>query len=126
MITGSLASTFAINSASGAITTGSLFDYEVGPTSYGDGTVATLGIQAIDGNGGTAQAALTVNIADVNDAPVFGPASYSGTVNEEQSSGAAVTFSTAIVATDEDSNSISYSLIGKKYCSNMTKKSFHQ
>ena len=87
--------------------------------------MATLGIQAIDSNGGTAQAALTVNIDDVNDAPTFGPASYSGTVNEEQSSGAAVTFSTAIAATDEDSNSITYSLIGMKFSCKMRKIIFY-
>ena len=98
--------------STGAVSTGAIFDYEVGPTSYGDNTVATLGIQAVDGNGGTAQVALTVNVVDANDAPTFGAASYTGTVNEEQSSGAAVTFSVAIAASDEDNDGLTYSLVG--------------
>ena len=75
--------------------------------------MATLGIQAVDGNGGRAQVALTVSVTDINDAPVFGAASYTGTVNEEQISGSAVTFSTAIAATDEDNHSLTYSLVGE-------------
>ncbi len=113
LIKGTLASTFSINSGSGAITTASLFDYETGPTSYGDGTVATLGIKAADGNGGTVEAPLTVTVTNTNDAPTFGPASYTGLVDEEQTSGAAVTFSTAIAASDEDGNSLTYSIVGK-------------
>ena len=95
------------------VSTAAVFDYEAGPTSYGDGTAATLGIQAVDGNGGTAQVALTVTVTDINDAPVFGAASYTGSVNEEQASGTAVTFSAAIAASDEDGHSLTYSLIGK-------------
>lgn len=115
---GTQASSFSIVGATGVVTTSALFDYETGPTSYGDGNVATLGIQVVDGSGGRAQVALTVSVTDVNDAPVFGTTSYTGTVNEEQNSGSAVTFSTAIAATDEDNHSLTYSLIGKNISGN--------
>jgi len=38
-------SSFSIDSSSGALTTNAVFDYEAGPTSYGDGTVTSLGIR---------------------------------------------------------------------------------
>ena len=114
-ITGTQASSFSIVGSSGVVSTASVFDYETGPTSYGDGTVATLGIRVVDGNGGTAQVALTVTVTNINDAPVFGAASYTGSVNEQQASGAAVTFSVAIAASDEDNDGLTYTLVGKIY-----------
>ena len=56
---------------------------------------------------------LTVTVTNINDAPTFGAASYTGNVNEEQTSGSAVTFSTAIAASDEDGHTLTYSLVGK-------------
>ena len=111
-IAGSAASSFSIDSSTAAITTGALFDFESGPTSYG-GTLATLAVEAVDGNGGTAQVPITVSITDINDAPVFSPTSYTGNVDEEQSSGAAVTLTVSIGITDEDSDTPTYSLIGE-------------
>ena len=44
---------------------------------------------------------------------MFGLASYSGSVNEESASGTAVTFATAIAATDDEATTLTFSLIGK-------------
>ena len=110
---GTQASSFSISSSTAAITTGSLFDYETGPTSYGDGSIATLGVRATDSSGGTSEVAVTINVNDVNDDPAFTAGSYTGSVDEEQSSGAAVTFSTAVAASDEDGHTIMYSLVGR-------------
>ena len=111
-ILGTQSASFSIDSSTGAVSTASVLDYETGPTSYGDGTVATLGIQATDGNGGTSEVALSVTVNDANDAPTFTQSTYTGTVDEEQASGAAVTFAVAIAATDEDGDSLTYSLSG--------------
>ena len=103
---------FGIDSSSAAITTSAVFDFESGTTSYG-GTLATLGVQAVDGNGGTVQVPITINIVDINDPPVFASGSHIGNVNEEQSSGAAVTLTVAISVTDEENDTPAYSLIGR-------------
>jgi hypothetical protein len=117
VFSGTLASTFSIDSASAAITTGSLLDYESDPTSYGDGSIATLGVKATDSSGGTAQVAVTISVNDINDDPAFSAGSYTGSLDEEQSSGAAVTFGTAVAATDEDGHTITYSLVGMTHFS---------
>ena len=57
-------------------------------------------------------AALTINIQNTNDAPAFGLGSYTASVNEEQSSGTALTFGTAVTSSDQDGDTPSYSLIG--------------
>ena len=109
---GNAASAFSIDNATAAITTNSYLDYETDIVNYGDGTTAELGIRAEDGQGSTAEVALTIVVNNVNEPPVFGEASYTGSVDEEQSSGAAVTLGTAISTTDENGDSLTYSLIG--------------
>ena len=110
---GTMATSFSIVGASGVVSTTSVLDYEVGPKSYGDGTVSTLGIQVVDGNGGTSQVPLIVTVADINDGPVFTATIYTGSVNEEETIGFTVTFAAAVAATDEDADSLVYSLVGK-------------
>ena len=66
-----------------------------------------------DGNGGASQVPLTINLNDINDAPQFAQVAYTGSVDEEQATGAAVTLGVALVATDADGDVLTYSLIGK-------------
>ena len=115
LIKGTLASTFSINSGSGVITTTSKFDYEMGLTSYGDGTVATLGIKATDGNGGSATVPITVTVNNINDPPSFGAGSYTGSVDEEKNTGETVTLGTAVTSSDPEGDTRSYSLVGKSF-----------
>ncbi len=53
-----------------------------------------------------------MNVNNINDAPVFTATNYAGTVEENKASGSAVTFSTAIAASDEDGNTLTYELAG--------------
>ena len=116
-ITGSSAGSFAISGSTAAITTSAVFDYESGTTSYGDGTATVLAVKVVDGNGGSATVPITVNVNDINDAPTFGAGSYTASVNEEQSSGTAVTFGAALSSSDEDGDTVTYSLVGMPYFS---------
>ena len=100
-----------------------MFDYDNGARFYGDGTTGTLGMRADDGNGGVVEVPLTVNILNDNDDPVFTSATYAGTVNEEQNSGALVTVSPTLAATDADGNTVSYSLIGRRTLGSLCNKS---
>ena len=108
---GSDASSFAISGSSGAITTNSVFDYET-KTSYG-GSLATLTLKVVDGSGSSATVSITVNVNNINDAPAFGSGSYTATITEEQPSSTALTMSPAVAATDEDSDTPVFSLVGK-------------
>jgi hypothetical protein len=75
--------------------------------------LSLLLFRATDSRNGYAEAALTVTINNINDAPVFTAASYSGNVDENKASGSTVTFSTAIAASDEDSgDTLTYALTG--------------
>ena len=111
---GTSAGSLAIDGSTAAITTAAVFDYESGTTSYGDGTAAVLAVKVVDGNGGSATVPITVTVNNINDAPTFGAASYTASVNEEQSSGTAVTFGSALSSSDEDGHTVTYSLVGKE------------
>ena len=109
---GSSAGSFSIDSTTAAITTAAVFDYET-TTSYGDGTTGVLAVKVVDGNGGSTTVAITVSVTDVNDTPTFGAASYTASVDEEQSSGTAITFGSALSTSDEEGDTVTYSLVGK-------------
>ena len=70
----------------------------------------------VDGNGGSATVPITVTVTNINDAPTFGAGSYTASINEQQSSGTAVTFGSALSSSDEDGDSVTYSLVGKNLC----------
>ena len=76
--------------------------------------MATFGVRLTDSANDYDEAALTITVADINDAPIFALAatSYSGTVAESQAAGATVTFGTTIAATDEDGDTRVYGLAG--------------
>ena len=66
-LSGTDAASFAIGSGTGQITTKSGVTYD-----YEDKSSYSLTVGASDGNGGTDSIAVTVNLTDVNEAPVFG------------------------------------------------------
>ena len=72
-------------------------------------------MKVVDGNGGSATVPITVNVNDINDGPTFGAGSYTASVTEEQSSGTAVTFGAALSSSDEDGDTVTYSLVGMQY-----------
>ncbi len=108
-------SSFAIDGSTATITTSIVFDFESGTTSYGDGTAAVLAVKVVDGNGGSATVPITVTVNNINDAPTFGAGSYTGSVDEEQASGATVTLGTAVSSSDQDGHTVTYSLVGKLF-----------
>lgn len=108
---GTSAASFAIDASTAAITTTAVFDYESGTTSYG-GTLATLAVKVVDSGGASATVPITITVNDINDAPTFGSGSYTGSVDEEQASGATVALGTALSTNDEDTDTITYSLVG--------------
>ena len=102
-LSGTDANSFSIDSSSGQIKTSSPLNYEV-KTSYSVSALVT------DNNGGTDEIAVTINVTDANDAPVFTDGTTSRSVAENLSSGAVV--GTPILATDEDDDTLEYSLGG--------------
>ena len=67
----------------------------------------------IDGNGGSATVPITVSVNNINDAPTFANTSYTASVDEEKASGTAVTFGTALSSSDQDGDTVTYSLVGE-------------
>ncbi|QQL43871.1 cadherin domain-containing protein [Sulfuriroseicoccus oceanibius] len=85
---------FAIDSATGEITTTAVFDYETA-ASY------ALTVTVTDGSAATDTAAVTVNVTDVNEAPVA--EDNSGSLAEDATVGAAVA---TVAASDVDAGSV--------------------
>ena len=112
-LSGTDASSFAIGASTGQITTksGEAYDYET-KSSY------SLSVTAVDGKGGTTSIAVTVNLTDANEAPVFGEggADESGvkttTRQVAENSGGGVNVGAPVTATDPDSDTLTYSLSG--------------
>ena len=103
---GTDAAVFSIVSTTGQLQTKAALDYET-KTSY------SVTITVSDGNGGSASIAVTINITDVNEnrAPVFTDgATATRTIAENTASGQNI--GTAIVATDADSDTLTYTLGG--------------
>ncbi|QQL45499.1 cadherin domain-containing protein [Sulfuriroseicoccus oceanibius] len=90
---------FVIDNVTGAITATSAFDYE-------SATTYPLEVRVTDESGATATAVVTVNVTDVNEAPVATAAE--GSVAEDAAVGAAVA---AVEAADVDANTtLSYAI----------------
>ena len=106
---GTDASSFSIDSTSGQLRTSAALDYE-SVSSY------TVTITADDGNGGTDTITVTINITDVdkvpsNSSPVFNEgSSTSRSVLENTGSGSDI--GSAVSATDDDGDTLAYSLGG--------------
>ena len=105
---GTDAISFSIDSRTGQLRTSAALDYET-KTSY------SVTITVSDGKGGTDTITVTVNITDIdetpaNNAPVFATDSTTLTVAENTGSG--VDIGSAVSATDDDNDTLEYSLGG--------------
>ena len=89
---GNAAGKFAMGSTDGQVTVAGALDYETAASH-------TLTVQARDGNGGTATAAATITVTDVNEAPVFNPGSYTFFIAESANTWTSVG---RLTATDQD------------------------
>ncbi len=102
-LSGTDAFSFSIDSSSGQIRTSSSLDYEI-QSSY------TLTVNVSDGSL-TDSIDVTINVTDVNDAPVFTESS-STTRSIAENAAANTNIGTAVSATDEDGDTLTYTLGG--------------
>ena len=103
-LTGTDASSFNINDTSGQITTNALLNHEFKNTYSVEVTVT-------DNNGGTDEIAVTINVTDKNDVPMFTEGTgTTRSVAENLSSGAVV--GDPVLATDQDEDELEYELAG--------------
>ena len=102
-LSGTNASYFAINASSGAITVaaGAVLNFE-GVNTF------NLTAEVTDGNS-SASAPVTINLTNVNEAPVFAQPNYTFTLAENSATGTAVG---TVAATDPENNSLTFSLSG--------------
>ncbi len=101
-LTGTDAESFEIDSATGQLKTKAPLDYEA-QSSYSVTVTASDGALSAD-------AVVTINVADVNEAPTFPDGAPSLDVNENSAAGTA--FGDAVTATDPDGDTLAYSLTG--------------
>ena len=95
---------FGIDGTSGEISyTGSGEDFETAPPTYALTITATAG-------GLDAIASVTVTVINVNEPPVFDPASYEFELVENRDGGASVVAFDAVMATDPEDDEIVYSI----------------
>ena len=103
-LSGPDASSFSIVSTSGQLQTYAALDYET-KSSY------SVTVSVSDGNGGSDSIAVTINVTDVNDAPVFSDSSTTRAVAENTV--ANTNIGTPVAATDVDTgDTLTYSLSG--------------
>ena len=103
-LVGQHAASFGIVESSGQLQTKEALDHETNP-SY------TVTEQAADGNGGTANIEVTINVSDVNERPDFDSATASRTVRENTQGGQPVGQPVPAVDPD-DGDTVTYSLGG--------------
>ncbi|MCG9127098.1 cadherin domain-containing protein, partial [Candidatus Poribacteria bacterium] len=100
---GTDATSFDIVSTSGQIRTKAALDYET-KSSY------SVTVTATDGNSGSDSISVTISVTDANDAPTF--ASDSVSLSVAENTDADTVFGDPISATDEDGDTLIYSLGG--------------
>ena len=105
IVGGNVAGTFAINSVNGRITVAdpSLLNFETNPSFQ-----LTVRVTEVTGAALFDEATVTINLLDLNDPPVITP-NQSFTILENSATGTSVG---TVIATDEDGDTISYSIIG--------------
>ena len=102
---GTDAASFSIVSTSGQLQTKAVFNYETDEKSY------SVTVSASDGNGGSDNINVTINVTNGNDVPVFTDGtSTTRSVAENTTSGQNI--GSAVAATDEDNHTLTYSLRG--------------
>ena len=103
-LSGTDAASFSIVSTSGQLQTNAALDYET-DDAY------SVTVKAADGNGGSTDITVTISVTDVNDAPTFSDgASTTRSVAENTASGQNI--GTAVAATDQDADVLTYTLSG--------------
>ena len=97
---------FAINGGTGVVTFASAPDFET-PTDSGSDNIYNFVVAVADGKGGTANQSIAITVTDVADnaSPII-TSSATASVAENQTS------AIAVIATDADGDSLTYSLTG--------------
>ncbi len=103
-LSGTDAAAFSIDSTSGQISTSASLDYETT-----DSYAVTVNVS--DGQGGISSISVTISVSDVNDAPVF-TAGSSTTRTIAENTIANTNIGTVITATDDDGDTLTYTLGG--------------
>ena len=93
---------FSIHASTGVVSLADALDYET-VSGY------TLTVRANDGNGGVATTSLFIDVVNQNDDPTFLGTPYSTSVREDAAIGKTVL---VLMASDQDGNSLTFSLIG--------------
>ena len=101
---GTNSASFSIVGTSGQLRTKSALDYE-NKSSY------EVTVSVSDGNGGSDSITVTINVTDVNEAPVFSDGT-STTRSIAENTAAGQNIGSAVGATDPENNSLTYSLSG--------------
>ena len=98
---------FTIDGASGQLKTkaGVVYDFEAPKNSY------SVTVKADDGNGGTDTIAVTINVTDVNEAPMFDDGATT-TRSVAENTDAAHSVGAPVAATDPEADTLTYSLSG--------------
>ena len=96
---GNAGDAFAINASSGVITVAGTLDHETTPT-------FTLTVQVSDGTA-TASAAITINVTNVNEAPVITAQTTAFTIAEDANNGTAVG---TVAATDPENDPLTFTI----------------
>ena len=101
---GTDASSFSIDSSSGQLQTSATLDYET-KSSY------SVTITVSDGNGGSDSITVTINVTNVNESPVFTDGTSTARSIAENAP-AGINIGTAVAATDDDGDTLTYTLGG--------------
>ena len=101
---GTDAASFSINTATGQLRTSAALDFETKKSN-------TVTVSVFDGNDGTDSITVTINITNVNEAPVF-TAGTSTTRSIAENASAGINIGSVVSATDVDSETLTYTLGG--------------
>ena len=104
-VEGTDAASFDIDSSTGQLKTEVALDYET-KRSY------SVTVKADDGNGGTDTIAVTINVTDVNEAPMFDDGA-TATRSVAENTGAAHSVGAPVAATDPEADTLTYSSSGR-------------
>ena len=103
-LSGNDASSFSIDTGSGQLQTSASLDYET-TTSY------EVTVSVSDGQGGNASITVTINISNINEAPTFQDGT--STIRSiAENAGTNINIGSAVSASDEDGDTLTYTLDG--------------